>query len=666
MEFADELFGFGAVGADLRRDLAGGLVDGQAPEATEEAGDADDTVGIPRLGGLERSEEHQVHAERIGAVVLDDGVRVHDVAAALGHLLAVLAHDEALVEEFLERFGGRQDADLVKEAVPEACVQQVEHGMLGAADIEVRAAPVFEVGLGGESLSVLGVDVAQVIPAGASPLGHGVGFARGLDPKRTRLWLGLRHGGAGSDVIPDFGPLGFLRERRVAGGRGLVGFDLRQSERELLGGQRHGADFDAIELASDGLLREELAHFGVGRDLGVVFAGDPEEREGLAPVALTREEPVAQLEVYGELTLALGLEFSGNLLLGLSGGEAIESTRVHHRAVFGPRLLVDVDRFLGANDLDNRQLEFLGEFPVAFVVRRHGHDRTRSVGDEHVVGGPDRDLGAVDGVYGVGAGEHASLLLGREVGALEVGLVADRGDIAFDRILLGGGGEFADERVLGRDDHVGCAVKGVRTRREDGQRVGMAIQFEGDFGALGFADPVLLEALGGIGPVDVVEAFDELVGVGGDAQDPLADGATFDRVAAAVGTRAFGRVKHFFVGEHRAEGRAEPDGLLGDVGETVAEELEEDPLRPAEVVLVGSRKLAVPVDGEAEHLELAAEVVDVALGLDGRVFARGNRMLLGGEAESVPAHWVEDVEAVGLLVAGEDVRSGVALGVADV
>ena len=164
----------------------------------------------------------------------------------------------------------------------------------------------------------------------------------------------------------------------------------------------------------------------------------------------------------------------------------------------------------------------------------------------------------------------------------------------------------------------------------------------------------------------MVEAFDELVGVSGDAQDPLADGATFDRVAAAVGTRAFGRVKHFFVGEHRAEGRAEPDGLLGDVGEAVAEELEEDPLRPAEVVLVGGRELAVPVDGEAEHLELAAEVVDVALGLDGRVFARGDRVLLGGEAESVPAHRVEDVEAVGLLVAGEDVRSGVTFGVADV
>ena len=164
----------------------------------------------------------------------------------------------------------------------------------------------------------------------------------------------------------------------------------------------------------------------------------------------------------------------------------------------------------------------------------------------------------------------------------------------------------------------------------------------------------------------MVEAFDELVGVGGDAQDPLADRTTFDGMVATVGARAFRRVEDFLVGQDGAEGRAEPHRLFGDVGEAVAEELEEDPLRPAEVVLVGRGELAVPVDGEAEHLQLATEVVDVALGLDGGVLAGGDGVLLGGQAEGVPAHRVQDVEAVGLLITGEDVRSGVAFRVADV
>ena len=57
-----------------------------------------DAARIPRLHRLERSEEHQVKAQRIRAVRLDDGVGVDDVAAALGHLLTVLAEDDSLVE----------------------------------------------------------------------------------------------------------------------------------------------------------------------------------------------------------------------------------------------------------------------------------------------------------------------------------------------------------------------------------------------------------------------------------------------------------------------------------------------------------------------------------------------------------------------------------------
>ena len=43
-----------------------------------------------------------------------------------------------------------------------------------------------------------------------------------------------------------------------------------------------------------------------------------------------------------------------------------------------------------------------------------------------------------------------------------------------------------------------------------------------------------------------------------------------------------------------------------------------------------------------------------------------HRVLLGGQAERVPADRVQDVEAPGAPVAGDDVRRGVALGMADV
>ena len=298
-------------------------------------------------------------------------------------------------------------------------------------------------------------------------------------------------------------------------------------------------------------------------------------------------------------------------------------------------------------------------------MRRDGHDGTSAVGDENVVGSPDGNLGAIDRVKGVRAREHAGLFLIGEVGPLEVALIADGGHVGRDGGLLLGRGNLLKERMFRSDDHVGRTEKRIRTGREDGQRVRVAFEFKSDLSSFGLADPVLLEALGGIGPIDVVEAFNEFVGVGRDAEDPLADGAPLHGMTTAFGAGAFGCVVYFLVREHRAEVGAEPDGFLGDVSEAVTEEFKEDPLRPAEVVLVGRGQLAVPVDGEAEHLQLATEVVDIATRLHGRVFAGGDGVLFRGQAEGVPTHRVEDVEALGFLVAAQDVGSGVALGVAD-
>ena len=63
---------------------------------------------------------------------------------------------------------------------------------------------------------------------------------------------------------------------------------------------------------------------------------------------------------------------------------------------------------------------------------------------------------------------------------------------------------------------------------------------------------------------------------------------------------------------------------------------------------------------------MAAEVVDVGLGGDAGVLASFDGVLFGGEAEGVPTHGVEDIEAVHALVASDDIGRGVALWVADV
>ena len=103
-----------------------------------------------------------------------------------------------------EKFGSREREDLV----PEAGVEQVQHCMLSAAHIEVDIHPVFLSRLPDKALVVLSVEIPQVIPATARPLGHGVGFPGGGHP--IAFGLGSSPGSrfAGREIEPYLEPFG--------------------------------------------------------------------------------------------------------------------------------------------------------------------------------------------------------------------------------------------------------------------------------------------------------------------------------------------------------------------------------------------------------------------------------------------------------------------------
>ena len=112
----------------------------QAPDAREEARDAFDAVHAPRLHLLERPHEHLVTAERVRAVFGDDIERIDHVAPALRHFPAVFAEDDSLIHEPLERLRRREMPEIEEHLVPEARVEEMQHGVLGAADVEIDAA----------------------------------------------------------------------------------------------------------------------------------------------------------------------------------------------------------------------------------------------------------------------------------------------------------------------------------------------------------------------------------------------------------------------------------------------------------------------------------------------------------------------------------------------
>ncbi len=100
------------------------------------------------------------------------------------------------------------------------------------------------------------------------------------------------------------------------------------------------------------------------------------------------------------------------------------------------------------NDLNNRQAICPSKCVITFVMCRHRHDRAGAVGCDDVVGDPNRNLLAIDGVSGLGSERHPRF--GLCLGSIEVALCL-RGFYVRPyggRVL--GRHKFADERMLWR------------------------------------------------------------------------------------------------------------------------------------------------------------------------------------------------------------------------
>jgi len=122
-------------------------------------------------------------------------------------------------------------------------------------------------------------------------------------------------------------------------------------------------------------------------------------------------------------------------------------------------------------------------------MRGYGHDGAGAVADEDVVADPDGDICVVDGIDCIGAGELAGLVFG-QVCAVEVAFACGLFLIVFDGLFVFGRGDFIDEGVFGRHHHICCAKERIGARGEDTEFAIMAGDFEIDFGADAFADPV--------------------------------------------------------------------------------------------------------------------------------------------------------------------------------
>ena len=359
-----------------------------------------------------------------------------------------------------------------------------------------------------------------------------------------------------------------------------------------------------------------------------------------------------------------------------------------------------------------------GESIVAAVVRRNGHDRTGTVTGQHVIADIDRNLLAVERVDGIAACKLSAHAFG-------IGHTLPlRTFFCFGQVFLYGGfvfgsRQFLHQFMLGSQHHERDAEDGIGTRRKNFQLSVQSFQAEKHLGSFAPADPVALYLFERFTPLQAVEAVQHPLCISRHTQQPLLHQLLFDRKTAAHRKPVF----HLVIGQYGSEPRTPVDQCVGPERQPVVlqhvllfglahripfgsgegellragnvqaigtalfersdqfgngarllfvvaivtiEHFEECPLRPLVIFGIAGTHLAVPIETEADFIELFAVTVDILLRSYGRMLAGLDRILLGRQPERIVTHRMQHIETPEPFVTRIDVRCDVTQRMTDV
>ena len=414
-------------------------------------------------------------------------------------------------------------------------------------------------------------------------------------------------------------------------------------------------------------------------------------RDGVAPIALTADEPVAQAELDLTTTAAHGLEVGhdGSLALGvLTAAHAGVLAGLDERAL-GSVGAIPVDGLgmegidglaTGLNgsavvivqdDRDDREVVLAGKLKVALVAAGNGHDGAGAVIGNDIVGNPHGNLLAVDGVNHVAARKGTVLLEGA-LGTLDGrDMLGVLDDLGHGLLVLRALDELVQTSVLGSQDKEGDAKERVGTCGEDGDLAlvaldGIAVgitQGKVDLGALGAADPVGLHLLNALGPAgELLQIVEQLLGVLGNLVVPLLKVALLG-LGAAAPALALGNL---LVGQNGLAVGAPVDRVLLAVDQALFPHLLKDPLAPAVVVGAAGLDHAIQIVGEAHALHRGERLVHVLIRPGGSLRVVLDGGVLGGQAKGIEANGMQHVKAAHTGLTGHGIADGIVARVAHV
>ncbi|RML97279.1 hypothetical protein ALQ86_05728 [Pseudomonas amygdali pv. eriobotryae] len=317
------------------------------------------------------------------------------------------------------------------------------------------------------------------------------------------------------------------------------------------------------------------------------------DRDRAAPITLAADAPVTQAELGARLTegffhqcrfdgIECGLEIQAGEFTGIDQLAILAVGRLP----WGRRLVAGAGAYYGLD----RQTVLGGKLEITLIVCRHGHDCAIAIMHQHVIGDPHRQFFAGQRVLDEQRSRLAFLFLSGNVGfgnAAAFALIDERLQL---RVALRGQG---CQRVFGGNGDIGRAHQGVRAGGEDFQCTGFAdrrlIVRKLHFHAARPADPVALHGLDLFRPArQLVEAFQQLVGVGGNLEVVHRNFALFDQRAGTPATA----VDDLLVGQYGLVDRVPVHSAVLAVDHAFFEQASEQPLFPAVVIRLAGGNFA--------------------------------------------------------------------------
>ena len=218
-------------------------------------------------------------------------------------------------------------------------------------------------------------------------------------------------------------------------------------------------------------------------------------RNWAAPIALARNQPIAQTKIHRANAVARCFDAAQGFGLGSLDIQPVQEARIGQPPWPNIGLLTDfIARRIGVRRNDDRQHGqsiFASKVEVALIVRRTAEDRARAVTHQHEISDIDRQFpSGIERMHRLDAGIETAFFrrLDRFLGGSQPPALGDEfGKLG---IALGKGG---GQRMIRRKRHEACAEQRIGPRRKN-IHCGMGRTFQKKFEphAFGTADPVFL------------------------------------------------------------------------------------------------------------------------------------------------------------------------------